>query len=52
MEYPCKECTTVPDPKCCDRKKCAEWKSWFLDRWKKINNFYENYMKDKEKEDG
>lgn len=52
MEYPCKECTRVKDPKCCDHKTCRDWKRWFLDEWKKFNNFYERYMKEQVKEDG
>ena len=52
MAYPCKECTAVPDPKGCDRKCCGDWKHWFLGEWKKFNDFYENYMKEKVKEDG
>lgn len=52
MVYPCKECTTVEDTKGCDRKRCGDWKHWFLDEWKKFNDFYERYMKEKEKKDG
>lgn len=52
MAYPCEECTTVEDTKGCDRKKCGDWKHWFLDEWKKFNDFYERYMKEQVKEDG
>ena len=52
MGYPCKECTKVKDPKCCDHKTCRDWKRWFLDEWKKFNDFSERYMKEQVKEDG
>jgi hypothetical protein len=52
MAYPCEECTTVEDTKGCNRKECGAWKHWFLDEWKKFNNFYERYMKEQVQEDG
>ena len=52
MEYPCKECTRCQDPKSCSHKECGDWKQWFLDEWKKFNDFSERYMKEQVKEDG
>lgn len=48
---PCESCRLMPDPKQCKRKNCTQWSSWWLQRWEKINGFYEKY-KEGTKENG
>lgn len=33
IEYPCRTCQRVRDPKNCENKLCREWQAWFIDRW-------------------
>ena len=43
MDKPCSICTKCQDPNKCENKNCKDWKAWFLDRWKKLHNFYKRY---------
>ena len=52
MEYPCKTCTRVKDPEKCANKFCPDWKKWWLEQWKAINNFGRRYVKNRRVEDG
>ena len=32
---PCENCTRVPDPKSCDKKRCLVWQEWWFPKWER-----------------
>lgn len=39
IEYPCRTCQRVRDPKNCENKLCKEWQAWFVDRWESMRRY-------------